>query len=100
MKKILIIPSWYATPVTKVGFFFQEQAEVLQDQYDIRVLFIVPQQLSRKKNIFKFFYQKVFKSIECLKIDVGDDYAYNNPPLYYYKYDCYLKNEKKRYSAY
>lgn len=38
-KKILIVPSWYphaANPTQ--GIFFQEQAELMADQYDVRVL--------------------------------------------------------------
>lgn len=95
MKKILIIPSWYPTPDRKAGYFFQEQAQILQDKYDIRVLFVVQQNLSRRKNLFKFIYQKVFKNLKYIKIDSGSDYLYKNPPLFYYKNPNYLK--KRRY---
>jgi len=95
MKKILIIPSWYPTPDDKVGYFFQEQAQILQDKYEIRVLFVAQQNLSRRKNILKFIYQKVFKRIQYIKIDCGNDYLYKNPPLFYYKNPNYLK--KRRY---
>ena len=83
MKKILIIPSWYPTPDTKVGYFFQEQAQILQDKYDVRILFVVQQNLSRRKNLLKFIYQKIFKSIQYIKIDCGYEYLYKNPPLFY-----------------
>ncbi|HEY5462839.1 MAG TPA: glycosyltransferase [Hanamia sp.] len=91
MKKILIIPSWYPTPDTKVGYFFQEQAQILQDKYDVRILFVVQQNLSRRKNLLKFIYQKIFKSIQYIKIDCGNEYLYKNPPLFYYKSPNYLK---------
>lgn len=39
-KRILVIPSWYPTEANPlVGSFFQEQASLLQRNYDIRVLF-------------------------------------------------------------
>ena len=95
MKKILIIPSWYPTPDTKVGYFFQEQAQILRDRYDVRVLFVVQQNSGRRKNLLKFIYQKAFRRIQYVKIDCGNDYLYKNPPLFYYKNRNYLK--KKRF---
>lgn len=39
-KKILIIPSWYPTPDNRLrGSFFQEQAMLLSEKYDIKVLY-------------------------------------------------------------
>lgn len=40
-KKILILPSWYPTPDDEInGSFFQEQASLMTDEFDVKVLFI------------------------------------------------------------
>lgn len=94
MKKLLIIPSWYPTPDTKVGYFFQEQAQIMQDRYDVRVLFVLQQNLGRRKNLLKFLYQFFSKRIQYIKIDCGNEFLYKNPPLFYYKNPNYLKKKK------
>ena len=40
MSKILIIPSWYPRPDDRInGSFFQEQARLVSDQFEVKVLF-------------------------------------------------------------
>lgn len=41
LKNILIIPSWYPRPDDRInGSFFQEQAELVSDRFDVKVLLI------------------------------------------------------------
>lgn len=47
-KKILIIPSWYPTIQNPLaGSFFQEQAQLLSKNFNIKVLFGQPQEVSK-----------------------------------------------------
>jgi glycosyltransferase involved in cell wall biosynthesis len=56
-KKLLIIPSWYpsqANPI--VGSFFREQAELVQDEYDIKVL----HGRANVKGYKRYYFGKIF----------------------------------------
>lgn len=58
MKKILIIPSWYPLEKDRLpGFFFREQALLIKDHFEFRVLY------GKQKivNIFLFLYYLIIK---------------------------------------
>jgi glycosyltransferase involved in cell wall biosynthesis len=58
--KVLIIPSWYPTTDNHlVGSFFKEQAELVQNEYDIKVLFGVKSEIGYKR----FYYQQFLKTV-------------------------------------
>lgn len=79
-KKILIIPSWYATPEAPTsGSFFREQAELLLPEYDVKVLVSSKRWISPRR----FFFEKYFKRFHR----IVSPYFVNTPPTYHFEYD-------------
>lgn len=63
MKKILIIPSWYPLDENRLpGLFFREQALLLKDDFDFRVLYGKQKDVS----IFQFLYYLAIKKYSYL----------------------------------
>ncbi len=55
-KRVVIIPSWYPTPENKQkGSYFLEQAHFLENDFDIKVLFVELISFPSKKNFFPRF---------------------------------------------
>lgn len=79
-KKILILPSWYATPEAPTsGSFFKEQAELMLPEYDVKVLVASKRWISQRR----FFFEKHFKKYNRLV----SPYFVNTPPTYHFEYD-------------
>ena len=103
MKKILVIPSWYPTEKDKVnGSFFQEQARILSDNYDIKVLYI--QFINRPKieltpgsiirlgsHMLKFFL------LRHKKVLLPDEEIFLLPPLLYHVFLTFTLTKKSFY---
>jgi glycosyltransferase involved in cell wall biosynthesis len=99
-KKILIIPSWYPTPFNRIsGSFFQEQANVLIDKFEVKVLyleFVNHPPINFRPNFLASlrFLPRSIASIgkhllKCIlqkknKVQLPDDNIFLNPPLLYY----------------
>ncbi len=65
MQNILIIPSWYPTPDDKInGSFFQEQARLVSDRFDVKVLFI---RFNARPSIRSFLKTPISTCIAFLK---------------------------------
>ena len=78
--KILILPSWYATPEAPTsGSFFREQAELMLPEYDVRVLVASKRWISPRR----YFYEKHFKPYKR----VVSEYFVKTPPTYHFEYD-------------
>lgn len=78
-KRVVIIPSWYPTPENKQkGSYFLEQASFLENDFDIKVLFIELFSFPSKKNIFPSFTK--IKEISA-----------NNEPSFWYKKLFFLR---------
>lgn len=61
MKKILIIPSWYPSEeFPSIGVFFKEQAELLADRYDIRILIVEWTAIGRRRAPYSWAVRKLF----------------------------------------
>jgi glycosyltransferase involved in cell wall biosynthesis len=105
MKKILILPSWYPTPDDKInGSFFQEQAKILLNKYDVKVLYIKfynrPSiNLSFRsvalltKHLLKFIIQR------NEKVQFANDELFLQPPLYHYVYLTFGLTQKSFYKS-
>ena len=73
--KILILPSWYATPEAPTsGSFFKEQAELMLPEYDVKVLVSSKRWISPRR----FFFEKHFAGrYTSEQIRMGADYIYD-----------------------
>jgi len=88
---VLIIPSWYPRPDDKInGSFFQEQAKLVTDCFDVRVLFFrfvarPPFRSFLKKPIntgiewLKFFFHR------NIRVSLPDEEVFTNPSLIEYR---------------
>lgn len=89
--KILILPSWYATPeVPTSGSFFKEQAELMMDDFDIKVLVAEKRWISWRR----FYYEKYIK-----RINRGfNPFFLDTPPTLDFEFD-YIKffSEEKNF---
>ncbi len=78
--KILILPSWYATPEAPTsGSYFREQAELMLPEYDVKVLVSSKRWISPRR----FFFEKHFKQFNR----VVSPFFVNTPPTYHFEYD-------------
>jgi glycosyltransferase involved in cell wall biosynthesis len=94
------MPSWYPTPDKKIGSFFQEQAALFSNDFDIRVLYIDTIRVLKRKNLFRYVLEKMYfsksicrikkikerilKTFKAIKQDLPNENLYLIPPLYYY----------------
>ena len=86
-KKVLIIPSWYPNSVNPIqGSFFREQALLMSNDYDIKVL--ISNQIDSMKRYFfkKYFYRLIFN-----KVDYRLNEFYINPPDVF-SFNCFLSS--------
>ena len=82
-KKILILPSWYPTQANPiVGSFFREQAELVQDEYDIKVLFGIRDYTGYKR----YYYRKISGTNDHLKKFSENELALYPPEVVNIKY--------------
>jgi glycosyltransferase involved in cell wall biosynthesis len=66
-RKILIIPSWYMTTQQPVaGSFFQEQAQLLSRNFDIKVLFGQAKEVSKTD----FYLAKIKMKLNLFKVEL------------------------------
>jgi glycosyltransferase involved in cell wall biosynthesis len=91
-KKILIIPSWYPTLKNPTaGIFFQEQALLVEDIFDIKVLVANPCETS----LSAFWKAKLQNKVLNLpQIDL-EIYEINQPPAYKVAYPVSKATTKK-----
>lgn len=55
-KKILVLPSWYASPEAPTsGSFFKEQAELMQPEFDVKVLVSDKRWISSRRYVYEMF---------------------------------------------
>ncbi len=56
IRKILFVPSWYPIQESPaMGSFCKEQAELIKDQFDLRILYPTIQVISKKKTLKRIF---------------------------------------------
>ncbi len=89
-KKVLVIPSWYPNKIDKInGSFFQEQALLMSEEFDVKVLFID----FFRPPLFEFWhggFLATFRAFAELfvykskRIKLPEDKIFQNPPLIYY----------------
>lgn len=78
--KVLIIPSWYATPEAPTsGSFFKEQAELMMDDFDVKVLVSKKRWISWKRYFFEKFVKNYPKKFQPFFLD--------SPSTLYFEYD-------------
>ena len=88
-KKILVLPSWYATPEAPTsGSFFREQAELMLPEYDVRVLVASKRWISPRRFFFENHFKKYNRSVS--------PYFVNTPPTYHFEYDFIKAFSDKR----
>jgi glycosyltransferase involved in cell wall biosynthesis len=89
--KLLILPSWYPSPLDKInGSFFQEQAKLVSRDFDVKVLLV---RFACRPSIRLFFKKPVKTGSEWFKylflkdaqVQLPDDDVFINPPLIEYK---------------
>jgi glycosyltransferase involved in cell wall biosynthesis len=90
-RRILIIPSWYPRAEDKInGSFFQEQAKLVCDHFDVKVLFFrficrpsIRALLKTPINTADEWLKYVFQSKTRARLP--DDEVFSNPPLIEYR---------------
>jgi glycosyltransferase involved in cell wall biosynthesis len=89
-KKVLVIPSWYPNETDKInGSFFQEQALLMSEEFDVKVLFVdfsrPPYQGCLDSGFLEAFRAFVEPFIlKRKKIKLPNDKIFQNPPLIFY----------------
>ena len=89
-KKVLVIPSWYPNETDKInGSFFQEQALLMSEEFDVKVLFVDfsrPQWLGCWHGDFLAAFRAFAESFVFKKkrIQLPNDKIFQNPPLIFY----------------
>lgn len=104
-KKLLILPSWYPIPGDEIsGCFFQEQAKLMTEEFDVRVLLInfKPRPSLRKKPL------NIMPTLSALAdsllnrdttIELPDKEVFRQPPLLYYTIRAFNLKRDHVYSA-
>ena len=100
---LLILPSWYPRPDDKInGSFFQEQARLVSDHYDVKVL------------LFRFTGRPSIRALRTTPIQTGkewlwyvfqgkalaqlpDDEVFTTPPLIEYRMRVFDLTERRRH---
>ena len=103
MNKLLVIPSWYPRPDDRIhGSFFQEQARLLSDRFDVKVLHI---RISTRPSIRRLLRTPARTAGEWarfifrkrLKERLPDDDVFTQPPLVAYRVRLLVPTAAKRY---
>lgn len=110
MSKILIIPSWYPRPDNKIlGSFFQEQARLISDHYDVKVLYFrflgrpsvrsfTTSPIKTVRAWLRFMFQRRSRT------KLPEDEVFTNPPLLEYSAKAFgltaCKRHEKRLDFY
>lgn len=87
-RRILVIPSWYPTkdnPV--VGSFFQEQAGLLQQQFDVRILFGIGRPAANRR--LRWFQKP--GGVRMLPLEEGA--ILDPPPVFGFEYEHRAPND-------
>jgi len=105
MKKLLILPSWYPCPDDKInGSFFREQANILSDHFDIRVLIV---RFSGRPSVRAFLETPVETGLDWLRFVfqkkrttvLPDSDVFINPPLIEYRSRVIQLTSRQRYKG-
>jgi glycosyltransferase involved in cell wall biosynthesis len=89
-KKVLIIPSWYPKPGDEInGSFFQEQAKLMTEEFDVKVLFINFETRPSLRVKPDTFFQTLIALAKLLfnkerLINLPDKEVFQKPPLLLY----------------
>ena len=103
IKKIAILPSWYPSPEDRItGSFFHEQARLVSDHFDVKVLLI---RFSSRPSIRVFLKSPIKTGYEWLRFifkkksrtRLPDDEVFTNPPLIEYGMRILGPTPQKRY---
>lgn len=103
MTNLLIIPSWYPRPDDKInGSFFQEQAKLVSDEFDIKVLFV---RFTGRPSIRAFLKNPLYTAMAWLrfifqgtvKVELPDEEVFTNPPLIEYATRIIGLTQRQRY---
>ena len=90
IKKIAILPSWYPSPEDRItGSFFHEQARLVSDHFDVKVLLI---RFSSRPSIRVFLKSPIKTGYEWIRFifqgksrtRLPDEDVFTNPPLIEY----------------
>lgn len=102
-RKLLVIPSWYPRPDDKInGSFFQEQAKLVSDQFDVKVLlcrFVSrPSIRGLKRTPLKTGREWArFISRGKYRVQLPDEEVFTNPPLIEYRQRIVSLTQRSRY---
>jgi glycosyltransferase involved in cell wall biosynthesis len=83
--RVLVIPSWYPSTVNPLaGSHFQEQARLLQQRYDVRVLFGISRRVGYRSALMQYhwFRNRGFAKVRPLRADTIP----NTPPAIGFAY--------------
>ncbi|NCA77759.1 MAG: glycosyltransferase [Alphaproteobacteria bacterium] len=103
LKKLLILPSWYIQPEDRInGSFFQEQARLVSNHFDVKVLFF---RFSGQPSIRAFFREPVKAGLAWLQFILKgrsrtvlpDDEVFTNPSLIEYETRIIGITQRRRY---
>lgn len=100
---LLIIPSWYPRPGDKInGSFFHEQARLVSDHFDVKILFL---HFTSRPSIHGLLKTPIRTGIEWLRFvlqgksrtHLPDDEVFTKPPLIEYRLRIIGLTKRRRY---
>lgn len=100
-KKLLVIPSWYPTKENpSIGSFFKEQAELMSENFEVRVLIGNANLIGRKKYLTSLSAHKnQSKCNQISKAAFFSEYSINYNDIVFLKTHKRLKRIAKAYNA-
>ena len=90
-KKLLVLPSWYPCPADRIsGSFFQEQAQLVSDHLDVKILLFQFTSRPPLRTFFKTPLMAVFQwwnfvFQKRILVQLPDDEIFSSPPLILFK---------------
>lgn len=88
--KVLVLPSWYPTPEQpSLGIFFKEQAQLLSEDFELKVLYGEPNLIGRKKFVTFFLSNTFFKrdiSLQKETIGLLEECYFSYPQVTFYSF--------------
>lgn len=104
MKKLLILPSWYPNPEDRIqGSFFQEQAQLVSDSFDVRVLLVRFRDRPPTRTLLKaplrttLAWLRFLFSRKKVKSELPLDEVFHKPPLIEYEVRVGGLTQRQRY---
>lgn len=104
MQKLLVLPSWYPHPEDRIhGSFFQEQARLVSDEFDVKVLLIRFRDRPPTRTLAKaplrtaLDWLKFLISKRKVRVQLPPDEIFHNPPLIEYEVRVGGLTQRKRY---